>query len=102
MQFGVGDLAGDVGFSRDRDQGELVGAIGQMAIDRVVAEVGFAADEPAPERRLVVFEDLLRRLVPMDRLRGFGPEHLWLFNRLAVDVFVAHGPSQNPWLLAAA
>ena len=45
-----------------------------MAVDRVVAEVGHAADEPFGERRLAVVENLLERLVPVDELGLLGPE----------------------------
>ncbi|KAG1385024.1 hypothetical protein G6F59_017654 [Rhizopus arrhizus] len=81
IQLAIGDLAGAVGFGGNGHQRKLVGALGQVPIDGVVAEIGFAADEPAPERRVAVIEHLLRRFVPMDALGFFAPEGLRLVDR---------------------
>ena len=70
--------------------GQLVAPLGEMAIDRVVAEVGLAADEPFAERRIGVVEDRVRLPVPVDRLRLFRPERLGFLDRAPVEVFVAH------------
>ncbi|MNS51654.1 hypothetical protein D3C72_843440 [compost metagenome] len=90
IQLAIGDFAGAVGFGGDGDQCELVRAVGQMPVDGVVAEVGFATDEPAPEWRVAVVEHLLRRLVPMDALGFLAPECLRLVDRTAVGFLVVH------------
>jgi hypothetical protein len=74
IQLAIGDLAGAAGLGGNGNQRELVGALGQMAVDGVVAEIGFTADKPAPERRVAVVEYLLRRFVPMDALGFLAPE----------------------------
>src|SRR5690606_12697102 len=90
MQLAVAQLADAVGFGRVAHQRELVAALLQVPVDRVMAEVGLPADEPVPERRIGVVEDLLRRLVPVDRFGLLGPECLRLLDRTPVNVFVAH------------
>ncbi|MNV79515.1 hypothetical protein D3C71_1730720 [compost metagenome] len=96
MQLAVGDLAGNAGFAGDGNQRKLVGAINQMTVHRVVAEVGFPADEPAPERRVAVVEDLLRRGMPIDAMGLFAPERLGFIDRTSIDIFVTHdGPPRQ-------
>ncbi|VUM26484.1 hypothetical protein PGKDCPLP_04088 [Stenotrophomonas maltophilia] len=90
IQLAVGDLAGAVGLGGDGNQCELVGALGQVAVDGVVAEIGFTTDEPAPERRVAVVEHLLRRFVPMDALGFLAPEGLRLVDRATVGFLVVH------------
>ncbi len=99
MQFAIGDLVGEIRFGRHRDQRELVAARVQVPVDRVVAEVGLAADEPAPERRVRVVEDALRRLVPVDRPGLFRPERLRLLHGLAIQLVVGRhraSPGASP------
>ena len=88
----VGQLAGDVGLGGHRHQRQLIAAFGEVAIHRVVAEVCRAADEPAPEGRLVVLQYLLGQDLPVDQLRLLGPEGFGFFDGTAVFGFVAgHG-----------
>ena len=90
IQLAIGDLAGAAGLGGNGNQRELVGALGQMAVDGVVAEIGFTADKPAPERRVAVVEYLLRRFVPMDALGFLAPEGLRLVDRATVGFLVVH------------
>src|ERR1043166_3163503 len=89
LAVGVGLL--DPGFGRYIDQCVLPTALGEMAVDRVVAGVGFAADEPAGKRRLAVIEHFRVRLVPVDQARLLIPECLAVFQRAAVEVPVTFG-----------
>src|SRR5690606_26567044 len=91
------------GLAGPADQGQLVAARGQVPVHGVVAQVGGAADEPAPERRVVVVEDALRLHLPVDRAGSLAPELFRLFHRAPVKVFVTHdgplpedGPSIDP------
>jgi len=91
VQLAEGQLAHAVGLAGPADQGELVAALGQVPVHRVVAQVGGAAGEPAPERGLVVLQDLARRLLPLDGVGRLGPECFGLLDRTAIEVFVTHG-----------
>jgi hypothetical protein len=51
MQLAVGELALLIDFGRNPDQSLLLAAGREMAVDRVVAQVGLAANEPPGERR---------------------------------------------------
>ena len=52
----------------------LVAARGYVAVNRVVAEVGGAADEPFGERRVGEIADLREGRLPIDQLRLFRPK----------------------------
>ena len=80
------------GFSRNVDQRPLIAAHGEMAVDRVVAEIGEAADKPFREWRPAVVEHRLERLVPVHELRLLGPELLAAFDGLLVKLFVSRHP----------
>ena len=95
MQLAVGHLAGGVGLAGDGHQRQLVGPFGQVAVHRVVAQVGGAAGEPAPERRVVVLEDAFGRRVPVDGLGLFGPEGLRILDGTAIGLFVAHAATSR-------
>jgi hypothetical protein len=79
----------DAGFGRDEDQCRLVGATGQVPIDRVVAQIGGAADEPPGERRPAGIQHLGRGRLPIDEPGLLGPEGLGRVDGLAVELFVA-------------
>ncbi|MPM59419.1 hypothetical protein SDC9_106261 [bioreactor metagenome] len=85
VQFGVAIGALGVGFGGDGDQRVLVGTLGQMAVHRVVAQIGGATHEPARERRVAVVADLLGLGLPFDELGLFGPEGIAIFNRAAME-----------------
>ena len=100
-----------IGLGRDEDQRRLVGAVFQVAIDRVVAEIGGAPDKPLGKRRLAVVANRLRRRLPVDQLGLFGPEGVAVVDGTTVKVGVARhacllGPgcmarcSGAPWLPA--
>jgi hypothetical protein len=59
-------------------QSILICPVRQMPIDRVVAKIGFAADEPASERWPGKIADSLERLVPKNSFGLFSPELLAL------------------------
>ncbi|MCY1222413.1 hypothetical protein D9M72_345060 [compost metagenome] len=81
VQLSVGIGAGLVGLGRDPVQRWLAGAGRQVAVDRVVAQVGEPADEPARKGRAAVVEHLAERGFPVDARRLFGPEPLGVGQR---------------------
>src|SRR5690606_12610518 len=82
-----------VGLGRQVDQRAIVRALGGVAIDRVVAEVGLAALEPLDEGRVREIADLLRLLVPVHQLRLLGPEGVAILDRATVEFLVrGHSP----------
>ena len=85
MQLGeaVDPLA--VGFGRDMDQRCLPGPCRKVTIDRVVAEVGRAAGEPAHEGGLAGVADRVERPLPVDERGLFGPEGVPLLERATVE-----------------
>jgi hypothetical protein len=93
MQFGIGVLLLLAGFRGQVDQGGLLGAGGEMAVHRVMAEVGFAADEPLAEGWIAVIEDLVRGAMPVDQLGLLAPECLGRVDGTAMERFVLHGSS---------
>ncbi len=58
-----------------------------MAVDAVVAEVDFAADEPLRPGQIPL-QNLVPGLEPMELFRGTGPEGFRVFNGLLVEGFV--------------
>src|SRR5438046_5292712 len=91
-QLLVGESPAFADFGRNPHQRLLVAARRDVAVERVVAEAGFAADEPARKRWPRVIEDLAARLVPMDQLRLLSPETLAVLDRTAVEFGVARHP----------
>ena len=63
-QFAVGERTLRVHFSGNEMQSDLICPTRQMPIDRVVAKIGFATDEPPSKRRPSKITDLMKRLVP--------------------------------------
>ncbi len=76
------------GLGRDVDQRGLVGARREMPVDRVVADVRRAADEPAQQRRARRVEHPIERRVPVDRRGLGGPEAFRVVDAAAIDVVV--------------
>jgi hypothetical protein len=66
LEFGEGINHFLVGLGRDEHQRAVIRALGGVTVDRVVAKIGFAADEPLGERRVRKIEYLGERLVPVD------------------------------------
>ena len=60
-----------------------------MTIDRVVAQVGLPADEPARERRMAVVADLVERPLPVDQRGLLAPEAVAVGDRASVELSVA-------------
>src|SRR5690606_18718720 len=91
MQFAVGDVAGLVGIVAFPDDGRLVGALLQVAVDAVDADVEFGIDEPGGFAGFhVALVYLAPGLHPFDEaVRLLGPEHVRLFDGLAVHALVA-------------
>src|SRR5207247_3543028 len=67
----------------------LVPARGQVAVERVVAEVGFSADEPSCEGRPAVVEHLHGRLLPVHELRLLRPETFLVLDGAPVEFAVS-------------
>ncbi len=67
MQLPEAVAAFDVGLGRDIDQRRLVAALGEVPVDRVVAQVGAAIGKPAHEGRLAGIADLRGRPFPVDQ-----------------------------------
>src|SRR5258706_4420886 len=88
MELLVGVDRRFVDFSRDPHQCFLLSSFLQVPVDRVVAEVGLAADEPLRERRPRIVEHFGEGLVPVDALRLLGPEGVALSQGAAVEFLV--------------
>ena len=88
LQFGKGVHLLFVGLGRDVHQRTVVGPLGSVAVDRVVAKIGLAALEPFHERRLRVVADLLDRLVPVHELGLLRPESITVIDRAAIKLLV--------------
>src|SRR5207248_2800396 len=73
----------------DVDERLLVAARVQVPVERVVAEVGFSADEPAGERRPAVVEHFAGRPLPVHELRLLGPEALFVLDGPPVEFAVS-------------
>src|SRR3989449_3486130 len=95
-QLLVGESPAFADLGRNPHQGLLVAARRDVAVERVVAEGGFAADEPARKRWPRVIEHLAARLVPMDQPRLLGPETLAVLDRTAGG-FCATPPPVSPF-----
>ncbi len=108
MQLPIGVAHLLPGFRREVMQRRLVGALREMAVDRVVAEVGAAADEPLGERRPTVIEGLRERCLPLDQCRLLAPEIVPLDKRTPVEfpiaphLFSSIGRLQRPSNVGAA
>ena len=94
VQLGKGVDALGIGFGGYRNQCRLVAPGGQMPVNRVMAEVGGAADKPVGKRRVDVVANLLRRRLPFNFFSLFRPKGVGLLQRAAVKFLVAgHGLS---------
>ena len=92
MQLVVAVDALSVFFRGNRDQRVLIAACGQMAVYRVVAQIGGATHKPARKRRVAVITNLLRRGFPVDELGLFGPKGVTIFDGATVKLCKAgHG-----------
>jgi hypothetical protein len=88
MQLGKGvDLLG-IGLGGDRNQRSLVGTVFQVAVDRVVTQIGGAADKPARKRRVAVVAHLLWRCLPVDGFGFISPKTLPVIYGAAVEICV--------------
>ncbi len=87
MQLAIGKAA-DFARLALPDQRGLVAACAEgVAIDAVVAQVGFAADEPLGHGEIPV-EHFIPGLEPVQLFGGFGPEGFGVFDGLLVEGFV--------------
>ena len=77
------------GLGRDVDQRGLRCARREMTIERVVADVGGAVDEPAQQRRVRIVEDLGEWRMPFDRLRFVRPEGRGILDAASIRIRVA-------------
>ncbi len=91
VQFLIGDLLVVLGVVAFPDDGDLLAALLQVAVDAVVSRVGLAVLEPF-DRNLAGAEGgvlhLLERLHPVDALRFLGPEFIRVLDRSGVHFLV--------------
>ena len=81
-----------IGFGGNKNQRILVRALTQMAVHRVVAQIGLAASEPMGKRRMAVVTDLVKRFVPVDQAGLLSPKPVTVFNGTAVKFCIrGHG-----------
>ena len=73
VQFRVGIRPLLPGFGRDKNQRWLVAPCDQVTIERVMAKIGTAADEPAREGRPAIVEHLRERRLPVDQRGALAP-----------------------------
>src|SRR6266699_1282331 len=78
----------------------IVAARREVPVDRVMAEVGLAADEPSGERRPAVVEHSGVRPLPVHELRLLAPEAFAVRDRAAMEFAVA-GHEPLLWLQGA-
>src|ERR687893_629687 len=57
-----------------------------MPVDRVVAQVGLAPDEPFDEWRIAEIAHLIPALVPVDGLGLLGPKPFGVIDRMPVEL----------------
>ena len=93
VQFTKGIRAFLVSFGRNKDQCVLLGTLRQVAINRVVAQVGLATHKPIGKGWVVVFTDGVKGLVPIDQRSLLGPKSLGLINGSAIKIVVDHANS---------
>ena len=79
----------------------LAAALHHVAVDGVPAGVADAADEPAPVDAGIGIEHPLRRLDPIDLLRGFAPKPLRVALPAGIDLVIM-APSGIPWRCSSA
>ena len=103
LHFGVQVSKGvgffKAGFAGNGNQGRLISALFQVTVNRVVAQVGQPALEPARKRWVIVVADTVKRLVPLNQPCLLSPECIGLVNGLAVKLCViAHilSPLRRP------
>jgi len=87
VELGVGEAANLAGFALPDERG-LLGALAEgMAIDTVVAEVEFAADEPLGPGQIPL-KDFIPGLEPVQFLRHAGPKLFGVVDGLLVESFI--------------
>jgi hypothetical protein len=69
-----------VGFCRDKYQGGVIGAVRDVSVYSVVAQIDLTANEPLGERRIAVITDGIERLGPFNQVRLLTPKGLGLLN----------------------
>jgi hypothetical protein len=80
-----------MGFGRYKDQSGLVGPFGQVAVHRVVAQVGLATDEPFGKWGIAVVTYLLRLDFPVHPFGLLGPKSIAVMDRACVKISkIAH------------
>ena len=81
------------------DRRLLAATLPHVAVDGVPAGVADAADEPAPVDAGIRIEHPLRRLDPVDLLRGFAPKPLRVVLPAGIDLVIAAPSSIHGALL---
>ena len=96
-QLGVGEHRHRAGDGAVVDERALLAAPAvDMEVERVVAGVQGAADEPAVEGRVPVVEDAIPALLPVDVLGRRRPEALGRLHRASVGLIVHALPHREP------
>jgi hypothetical protein len=70
-----------------------------VPIHGVVAEIRFAPDKPLAKRGIIVLQNLMRGLVPVDHLGLLAPETIGVFNGAAMEFFVTAHALPPVWRL---
>jgi len=76
------------GLGGNVDECFLPAARREMAVYRVVAQIGEPADKPLRERRPAVVEDFPEWLVPVDELGLLRPELFFMLDRAPVEFLI--------------
>ena len=87
LTVGVGFFR--VGFGRHKDQGGLVGPLGQVAVHRVVAQIGGSTDKPLGKWGMAVIANLLRRYLPVNQLRLLCPKRFGIGDGAVMELRIA-------------
>jgi hypothetical protein len=91
VQLAIGDLAVVLGIVAFPDDGDLVGALRQMAVDAVLRDVGHAVLEPFDRDAMRIERGVLHlgvRLDPVDAFAVLAPEAVRIRNRALVHRLV--------------
>ena len=95
LQLGEGIDRFLIGLGRNENQRPVIRTFGRMAVNRVMAKIGLAADKPFGKRRTGIVAHLGKRLFPINQLSLLGPELVRLFDGILVKLFVSR--HKNPF-----
>ena len=87
VEFGVGEAADLARFAFPDDGRFVATRAGEMTVETVIAEVGFAPDEPLGPGQIPL-KNFIPGLKPVQLFGDAGPECFGVFNGLLVECFV--------------